>query len=411
MRMVIEDSVREAGTDPIFAVAAKAAEAVKKVGAEKVTNSTIGALMADDGSLVTFDEVFNTLKGLPDAEISNYAGISGIPEYLEQVQEACFRDKRPDAHIRAVATPGGTGALRHAIANYTNYGDKILLPDWHWAPYQTIAQENRRGFTTFEMYSEDGGFNLASYEKEFTKLLAEQDRVLSILNTPAHNPTGYTISDEEWEKLIAFWTKTANENPEKPIIIVVDIAYIDFAGEGNRNFMPMLAGLPENILPLIAFSASKSYTMYGLRNGALLCVAPNKETADEFAASCAFSNRGTWSNGTRGAMKTLAMINSDPESYARFLAEQTQNRDMLQKRAAAFVEESEKVGLELCPYRDGFFISIPCRDAKAVSDKLMEDNVFVVALKKGLRFAPCAVSEEKCRRAPAAIKKAIDEVG
>ena len=62
------------------------------------------------------------------------------------------------------------------------------------------------------------------------------------------------------------------------------------------------------------------------------------------------------------------------------------------------------------PYIDGFFISIPCEDPKAVSEELTKDNVFVVPLKKGLRFAVCAVSEEKCAIAPSIIKNALNHV-
>lgn len=410
MRMVIEDSVREAGTDPIFAVAAKADEAIERVGKDKVINSTIGALMDDEGNLVTFNEVFNTLKNLPDEEISNYAGIQGIPDFLERVQDACFKEYRPDAHIRAVATPGGTGAIRHSVVNYTNFGDKILIPDWHWAPYQTIAQENRRGFETFDLFNKEGRFNLESYEKAFKKLYDEQGRILTILNTPAHNPTGFSINDEEWDQLIDFWKEEALQHPENPIIILVDIAYIDFAKEGSRNFMKKLAGLPENILPLYAFSASKGFTMYGLRNGALICAAPTKEIADEFEASAVFSNRGTWSNGTRGAMKTLASILSDEESLARFTEEQNSNREMLRKRGDALVEEAEKIGLPIITYDDGFFMSIPSDNPKEVVEKLFDEDIYLIALGKGIRVALCAISEEKCRKIPAAVKKAMDEL-
>ena len=41
---------------------------------------------------------------------------------------------------------------------------------------------------------------------------------------------------------------------------------------------------------------------------------------------------------------------------------------------------------------------------------LTKDNVFVVPLKKGLRFAVCAVSEEKCAIAPSIIKNALNHV-
>ncbi len=409
MRMVIEDAVREAGTDPIFAVAQKASEAKEKYGKENVIDSTLGALMDDEGNLVTFNEVYNTLKNLPDDKIAAYADIGGIEEFLEAVPEACFRDQRPDAYIKAVATPGGTGAVRNAIANYSNYGDKILIPDWHWAPYRTIADEHKRGYQLFSLFNDEGRFNLESYKKEFKKLLNDQGRILTILNTPAHNPTGFTINDDEWDKIIEFWIEEAKNNPDKQIVVLNDIAYVDFAKEGSRKFMKKLEHLPENILPLYAFSASKGYTMYGLRNGALICAAPTQEIADEFEASAIYSNRANWSNGTRGAMQVLADIINDPTSYERFLSEQTANREMLRKRGDALVEECKNVGLNICEYDDGFFMSIPVDNPQEITEALYDDNIFLIALSGGIRVALCAVSEDKCRKIPKAVKEAIDK--
>lgn len=411
-QMVIETSLRAGGTDPIFRIAGEAANRTKELGPEAVINSTIGALMDDDGELVTFKSVYDTLKGLPNHLIADYSGLAGQPDFLEKITEACFKNCKPEGYIRAVATPGGTGAVRHSFCNYTELGDTILLTDWYWAAYATIADENHRKVTTFPLYNEAGGFNLEGWKKSILKLLEKQQRVLTVLNTPAHNPTGYTISLEEWKAIKTFVTETATAQPESKIILLVDLAYIDFAGEGDeaRQFMKMLTGMPHNILTLYAFSCSKGYTMYGLRNGAILCVAPTAEIADEFANACTYSNRGNWSNGTRGAMETITKIFSNDELYNQAMAEQSFYKSILRRRAAAFVEEANKIGLKMVTYCDGFFISIPCDKPQEVSSRLMENNTFVVALGKGLRFAPCAVSEEKCRRSPQLILDAIKEV-
>ncbi|MGL4607211.1 MAG: pyridoxal phosphate-dependent aminotransferase [Eubacteriaceae bacterium] len=412
-KMVIGTSYRAGGTDPIFKIAAEAAKCTKEFGSEAVINSTIGALMDDDGNLVTFKGVYDTLKSLPNNLIADYAGLAGQPDFLEKIVDACFMDCKPKGFIKAVATPGGTGAVRHAFCNYAEFGDTILITDWYWAAYTTIADENRRKIRTFPLYNKKGTFNLAGFKENVLDLLEKQKRVLAVLNTPAHNPTGYTISDEEWKEIIAFVTKTGNEQPDSKIILLVDLAYIDFAGEDEKNgrgFMELLTGLPENVLTLYAFSASKGYTMYGLRNGAIICVAPTEEIAEEFANSCTYSNRGNWSNGTRGAMETITKIFSNEELYNQTMAEQNFHKSILKRRANAFIEEANKIGLEMLTYKDGFFISIPCKNAKEVSDKLMENKMFVVALEKGLRFAPCAVSEEKCRRSPELILNAMNEV-
>ncbi len=197
MNMVAKHAIWPAKADAIFAIAGKAQEAIKEHGKENVINSTLGALMDDDGNLIAFDSVFGTLKGLPNEEIAAYAPIAGLPEYLETVEATFFADYRPDAHIRTVATPGGSGALKIAMWNYTEEGNEILTSDWYWSPYKTISEEAGRVISTFTLFTDQGTFNVPSFKDEFIRILSKQDRIMAILNTPAQNPTGYSISDDE----------------------------------------------------------------------------------------------------------------------------------------------------------------------------------------------------------------------
>ena len=189
------------------------------------------------------------------------------------------------------------------------------------------------------------------------------------------------------------------------------MAYIDFCDEkfDRRAFMEKFAGLEENILILFAFSASKGYTMYGLRNGALLCVTSKEEIAKEFFYTNLHSNRGTWSNGTKGAMKVLTDIINDENVGKPFYEDREHYVKLLRKRADVFLEKSSEVGLELYPYKDGFFVCIPCKNPLEACEKLMKNNVFAIPLQTGLRFAVCAVSEDKCMVAPKKIKEVLAE--
>ena len=92
--------------DPIFNISERAQRAIKSLGKENVINATIGALTDDDGDLITLNTVFDEYKSLPNAEIAAYASIAGQKDYLEAVKKACFKDSIPNAHIRAVASPG-----------------------------------------------------------------------------------------------------------------------------------------------------------------------------------------------------------------------------------------------------------------------------------------------------------------
>ena len=76
--------------------------------------------------------------------------------------------------------------------------------------------------------------NLESFREKFEELLNKQKRLVTVINTPANNPTGYSLSDEEWDEVLSI-AKDNAKDPENKIIIIVDIAYIDYAGIGDER--------------------------------------------------------------------------------------------------------------------------------------------------------------------------------
>lgn len=406
--MAAPHSQRAAENDKIFAVNVAAQEAAKIHGPEKVANASIGALLEDNGSLSVLPSIIDLLRNLSPTEYAAYAPIEGLPSFLEASKKAVFREQIPEGYIESIATPGGSGAIRHAIWNYSNPGDKILTSDWYWGPYKTIAEEHGRSIETYTLFNEKDTFNINAFQEKVHSLLQEQEQLVILLNSPAHNPTGYSLSEEEWIEVLAFLKQKVSDR-EKKIILFVDIAYIDFAGETQacRSFMKLFGGLPENILTIIAFSMSKGYTMYGMRSGAMLCVSSNNSVAEEFKSVGQFSNRGVWSNGTRPAMAVLGQIFDDPQIFTQVEQERALLQKMLSDRAQAFIENAQKVGLKICPYKAGFFITIPCKNPEAVAQELQKDLVFAVAMGKGIRFAVCAVSKELCAAVPEKLVKAI----
>ncbi|MGD9566759.1 MAG: pyridoxal phosphate-dependent aminotransferase [Sedimentibacter sp.] len=409
--MAADHAIWPKENDAIFGLAQKAKDAIDKYGRDKVIDSTLGTLADDNGKLICFETVYDELKSMPNEYMAAYAQITGQPDFLEAVIKSCFREYKPDAHVRAVATPGGCGAVRHAIWTYSNPGDSIIVGDWYWAPYSTIAEEFGRTVTTYELFNNSDGFNVAAFKEKFEELLNKQKRILAIFNTPANNPTGYSLSDDEWDAVLDI-VKENSKNSEFKITLLVDVAYIDYAGESTekRKFFKKFSNLPENVFVTVAFSMSKGYTMYGMRSGAAIGISSSEDVAEEFYYSLSHANRANWSNGNRGAMTVMTNIASNPQKQKDYEEEVTKAKTMLRKRANAFVAASKEARLEILPYRDGFFVSIPCKDAKKASDELIRENVFVVSLKKGLRFAVCAVSEQKCKEAPAIIKKVLDNL-
>lgn len=393
--------------DKIFGISGRAKAAIAKKGKENVINATIGALLDDEGQLIVLSSVDEAVKSLSPAQYAEYAPIAGTPGFKEAIVKAAFGEYVPKGYVGVVASPGGTGSLRNAIANYTCLGDKFLTHDWHWGTYKNIGMEIGRGEEIFDMFDEEGNFNLVDFEYKVKKLLRIQDRLLIIINTPANNPTGYSLSDEDWDGVIRILNDT---DPAKKVALVVDVAYIDFAGDEKevRSFLPKLEELKENVLPMLAYSASKTFTFYGCRCAATICIAKSEEVRDEFERVLAFSARASWSNSPRMAQEVIAKIYSDSELLAKVDEERAGFRNMLLSRGHAFEEEAKKEGLQMVPFRGGFFCSVPCEDPDAVSKRLEEVDVFVVPFTKGVRVSIASISEEKCRKLPKMIKAALE---
>jgi aspartate/tyrosine/aromatic aminotransferase len=382
---------------------------VEKYGPAEVINATVGALYDDEGRLIVLDSVDKVMKSLTADKYAAYAPIAGTPGFKKAIFKAAFGSYVPKSYTCVVAAPGGTGAIRNAIANYSCPGDRILTHDWHWAPYNSIAVEMYRGIERFEMFDEEGHFNTADFDYKVKKLIRNQEHLVIIMNTPANNPTGYSLTMDDWYAV----KKTLDEVPlEKKVALVLDVAYIDYAGEPDevRSFYAVIDNLRANILPIIAYSASKTFTLYGARSAAMICLAHSPEVAEEFGKVNTFSSRASWSNPPRAPQEVIERIFSDEKLLAEVEGERAAARSMLLARGKAFEEEAAKCGLGIVPFSAGFFVMVPCDEPDRLCDKLNEQNVFLIPFAKGARVSVAAISEEKARKLPAIIKAAMEEL-
>lgn len=389
--------------DKLFAATGRGKAAVLEKGHDAVINATVGALYDDNGDLVVLKSVEKTLRSLSAAEFVEYAPIAGTPGFRAAIRKAAFGGFTPKSFTGAVATPGGTGSIRNAVANYSCPGDRILTHDWHWAPYESISIELGRSVETFNMFDENGGLDIEDFGYKVSKLLRTQENLLIILNTPANNPTGYSLSMDDWYGIKAVLDKV---DLAKRVTVVVDAAYIDFAGEEEetREFLKVLDNLRANVLPIIAYSASKTFTLYGFRCAAMLCLAHSPEVAAEFEKVCAFSARATWSNSPRAPQMVIEKIYSDPELLEETDRERAGYRRMLLARGKAFEAAAAKAGLKMLPYRAGFFVTIPYKDPDALCDALAARDVYLIPTAGGVRASVAAIPEKQCSKLPAIIK-------
>ena len=396
--------------DAIFDANLACNEAIKIHGADAVTNATIGVVLDEEGKLATLPTVEKIFREMNFSELVSYAPISGLPAYLDAVIDLTFADNKPEGFLGAVATAGGTGAIHHAIANYAERGDAVLTSDWRWGTYDLICNETGKRLETFKLFDDALNFNLSDFAVKVDALLKKQKSLLAIINSPAHNPTGYALSSDEWDKVLDVLKAQASTG--KKISLLVDIAYIDFAGEKNsaRAFMKKFSDLPENLFVMISFSMSKSFTFYGQRTGALIGVSSSEAVIDEFKNVSKYSCRATWSNINRGAQALLVALNANKEILPLYEAERNELYQTVKRRADIFVDEAKACGLKIVPYKGGFFIAVPAENPAAVCKKLHDDLIFAVPLKLGIRVAACSTSIKKIHGVAEKILRAMSVV-
>lgn len=377
------------GDDPIFALNAEAS--ARKNRGEPVINATIGALLDDDGSLSILPTAARAIREVPATEWAPYAPISGSPVFLEAVLDDLFAD-RPDMRSAAIAiaTPGGSGALRHAIATFLERGQALLTTSFYWGPYATIADEHERRVETFTMFADDGkALDVAALDRALDRQIKEQGRVLLFLNDPCHNPTGYSMSEADWEQAAAVIGRHAER---APVAVLLDAAYSAYGP--NRLDVPLghLARLADRALVLVAWSASKSFTHYGLRVGAIVGVIPDEKERARVRSALGYASRGSWSNCNRGGMAAIARCLTDPELRNAVADERAGLVRLLQDRVRAFNEAARPKGLRYPRYDGGFFVTVFMENAKQAAEQMRAEGVYVVPQPGAVRVALCSVA-------------------
>lgn len=171
-----------------------------------------------------------------------------------------------------VQTPGGSGALRLASDLLSKSGTARLhlgLPSW----------PNHAGIfaATGLPVETHVHFDVNLQEVRFSsvmKALSNAQRGDAVLlHASCHNPTGATLSAEEWSEL-------AQVIAERRLVPLIDSAYQGFGAgidEDVKGLREIVMAAPE---ALIAVSCSKSFGLYRERTGAIFAVAQTQALAD-----------------------------------------------------------------------------------------------------------------------------------
>lgn len=382
---LIPRSSARPGDDPIFALNARAKERAQR--GEDVLNATLGALYEDDGQLAILPSLFEALRQVPDRQIADYAPIAGSPAFLAAVIRDLFGEGELAGRAVAAATPGGTGALFMALQNFLEPKQRLLTGSYYWGPYGTLADHTDRGLETFPLFDSAGRFDVGGLEAALARQLAAQGRALIFINTPCNNPTGYALDEAEWQALCETLIAA---NQRGPVTLLIDHAYAAFAAATTADWRPFVARLSEHLTVLIAWTASKAFTLYGGRVGALVALSADPAERTRLKNAFGYSCRGTWSNCNHLGQAAVARVLTEPALAARAKAERSRLTGLLESRVAAFNAHARRAGLSYPRYEGGFFVSVFAKDGAAAVERAIQKGVFLVPLQGAVRVALCA---------------------
>lgn len=396
--------------DTVFVVVAKAKKAIEEVGSENVVDATIGSLYNETGSIVAYDSVFNNYDAITKEVKAAYAeSFTGNPDFREQVAKWTIGQANVRLASSVIATPGGTGAVSMTLSDILEENETVIIPDIAWGSYSLMATDKQLKAKTYQMFDGDH-FNIESLKDAVLSVIDQQNRICVIINDPCHNPTGYTMTKEEWDEVIAFM----NECSKKvPCVILNDIAYIDYSYDLNhsRDYMESFNQMSENVMVVVAFSCSKTMTSYGLRCGAAIILAQSPSLVRQAEIVFEKSARAIWSNIPNAAMDNFTQVTT--LHYDEFMQEKAKYIDLLEARSAIFLREAKECGLAIYPYKEGFFVTIKMENNEKRNryhEALLQANIFTVKVNKGIRVAVCSLSVNKTQGLASRLKAILDTI-
>ena len=248
-------------------IVAQSAEAKKKATR---FNATVG-MATSNGKPMFLNSVRDQISELSESDVFPYAPTPGVLELRNKWREE-MDEKNPSLAGKETSVPLVTTGLTHGLSvlgdMFIDKGDTIVVPDMFWGNYRLIFEgRNQADIVTFPFFSEEGGMNISGFEKALAD--ASGDKVAFVLNFP-NNPTGYTPTTKDGEKIIEVLLKLAKGG--KKILAIMDDAYFGLFYEEEslkESLFGKLADLHENILAVKVDGVTKENFAWGFRIGFL----------------------------------------------------------------------------------------------------------------------------------------------
>jgi aromatic-amino-acid transaminase len=334
----------------------------------------VGVYRTGQGDTPVFAAIKRAEQILVDTQDSkSYLGPEGDAGFVNALMPYIFGpNPTMGGRIAGMQTPGGTGAVRLALALAQKAGmTRVHMGTPSWPNHKQIIDDLGLELVPFDHAAADGTANSGAV-LDAIRSAAPGDGVL--LHGCCHNPTGIDYSAEDWEAIGDCLAETG-------IFPIIDTAYQGLGAgmeEDAAGLRSVLAKVPE---AFIAYSCDKNFGMYRDRVGAFYIMGGEGEAE---VLDTAFSNanalaRASWSMPPDHGAAAVRVILRDSDLTAMWLDELDQMRARMRAVRDRLAEAGVAGSVDLAPLgiQKGLFSVLPL--SKEQIARLRDDHGIYMA--------------------------------
>ncbi len=234
-----------------------------------------------------------------------YTGLAGDPAFADAMINLVLSDSVARENVAAVATPGGTGAVRQAfeLARLAKTDVRVFVSDPTWPNHVAILKYLGIEVVTYRYF--DGETRGVNFDGMMDDLAQAGPGDIILLHGCCHNPTGANLNLTQWQAVVDVLNKTG-------AVPMIDIAYQGF-GDGLEEDAAAVRLVASSVPEcLIAASCSKNFGVYRERTGLLMSIAADASKTKLNQGTLAFLNRQNYSFPPDHGARVVTMVLTDP---------------------------------------------------------------------------------------------------
>ena len=306
-------------------------------------NLGVGVYYDDNGKLPLLACVRQAEQQMIESpKARGYLPIDGIAAYDQAVKGLVFgasSEPVTGGRVATVQAIGGTGGLKIGadFLRQLNPAAKVLISDPSWENHRALFLQAGFAVESYPYY--DAARRGVNFDAMLAALNAAAAGTVIVLHACCHNPTGYDITQAQWDQVVAACKS-------RGLVPFLDMAYQGFghgiAEDGAVIGKFVAAGLTF----LVSTSFSKSFSLYGERVGALSVLCTDKDEADRVLSQLKIMIRTNYSNPPTHGGTVVATVLGTPALRAQWEKELAEMRVRIKQMRVALVEKLKAAGVK-----------------------------------------------------------------